>query len=189
MVRSSAHTHTYLLGTYNMHIILHYTYCTYTHITSHTLVTFAYYNIYCHIHAVQLCPRVSIQGPAAAGDLIKFLYGNKRFLRKLFIFIPRYNILYAYDVWQAADIGGIVWPIIVRVKCVLHLRFSFSTHIYGVSVRERLRNSVPIQILHSSCCLDGKYKLRPDTSRAALKLIACRRCSRRGGWTVVKKKY
>jgi len=47
---------------------------------------------------------------------------------------------------RVADAGGFAGPIIVRVKCVLHLRFSFSTHIYGVSARERLRNSVPTDI-------------------------------------------
>lgn len=70
--------------------------------------------------------------------------------------------------------------------CICGFRFR---HIFTAFPCVSVSGIPSLQILHSSCCLDGKYKLRSDTSRAALKLIACRRCSRRGGWTVVKKKY
>jgi len=90
---------------------------------------------------------------------------------------------------RVADAGGIAGPIIVRVQnvyCICGFRFR---HIFTAFPRVSVSGIPSLQILHSGCCLDGKYKSRPDTSHAALKLIACRRCSRRGGWTVVKKKY
>lgn len=58
----------------HMHII-HYTRIHNTH----KLIIFAYFNIYCHYACGALRPRETIQGPAAVGDLMKFLYGNKRF--------------------------------------------------------------------------------------------------------------
>jgi len=95
-----------------------------------------------------------------------------------------------------ADAVEIARPIIVRV-IIYKLMCIAAVFVFDTYLRRFPRASVSgipssllpqMMILHSSRCLDGKYKSRPDTSRAALKLIACRRSSRRGGWTVVKKK-